>query len=416
MNARPVGALTVSAGEFHMKSLFRAGSAALCLGGAVAVVSLGALPEDVSAQGRTRPVSPEAKQRAGQAGATGGAQLDRARGAKEAPAALQAAGLRCSITDAAYLGANGARNAYEVACREGLGFIVLVAQPTKAAPSTILDCVSAQSTARADQASGRPAGVQCRLPANAQPAQGLAAVAREAGVTCTVTNGRAVGLLSASNAIRYEIGCSEGAGYVLDRPQAGGRPSAQSCLRAEAAGGGQFRCEFTTKAQSLAALNPVITASRRSCTVSDARIVGRNPTTQNEVIEVGCQGAAGFFLETASNGSFVQAYDCGRFGNTPCEFTAGAMVQERNAQDYGRLLKAANFDCNVSNFRRLGAEQQTGREIVEVACSNRPDGAFALLSTGSGSSEVYDCLTAQKRRQNCSLTSEEALYPGSRRP
>ncbi|MBW3618110.1 MAG: hypothetical protein KY446_10260 [Proteobacteria bacterium] len=389
-----------------MKSFYRAGSAALCLGGAVAAVALSVAPEDASAQGRGRRQAQPAK------AAQGAGSLDRARGAKEAPAAVQAAGVRCQITDAAYLGVAGNRNAYEVACGQGLGFVILVAQTPGAAAPTALDCVSAQTTARAEQAAGRPAGALCRLPANAQPVQGLAGVAREAGVTCTVTNGRAVGLLSSSNAIRYEVGCSEGGGFVLDRPQAaGGRPSAQTCFRAEQTSGGQFRCEFTTKAQSLAALNPIVTASRRSCTVSDARIVGRNPTSQNEVLEVGCQGAPGFFLETAANGAFVQAYDCGRFGNTPCQFTAASAAQERNAQDYGRLLRAANFDCAVSNFKRLGAEQGTGREIVEVACSNRPEGAFALLSTGSGPSEVYDCLLAQKRRQNCTLTSEEALYP-----
>ena len=372
----------------------------------MAALVISAVPEDVAAQGRGRRQAQPAKEGA----APSAGQLDRARGAKEAPAAVQAASLRCSVTEAAFLGVSGGRNAYEVACREGLGFIVVNA-PAAGGQATTLDCVSAQTTARVEQAAGRPPGQQCRLPANAQPAQGLAGVAREAGVTCTVTNGRAIGVLTGSNAIRYEVGCSEGPGYVLDRPQAGGRPAAQNCFRAEQTSGGQFRCEFTTKAQSLAALNPVITASRRSCTVSDARVVGVNPTTKNEVVEVGCQGAPGFFIETAATGAFVGAYDCGRFGNTPCQFTAASAVQERNAQDYGRLLKAANFDCAVSNFKRLGSEQGTGREIVEVACSNRPEGAFALLATGSGPSEVYDCLLAQKRRQNCTLTSEEALYP-----
>lgn len=399
-----------------MKSVFGAGGAALCLGGALAAAVFGGAFHDASAQVSRSVQRKETPAKA--APAAGG--LDRARGAKEAPAAVQAAGLRCTVSDAAFIGSstttvNGAkvnRNGYEVACGEGLGFLVLTPQTPGAGQAQAIDCVSAQTTARAEQAAGRQAGVQCRLPGNARPAQGLQAIAREAGATCTVSNARAVGVLGSSGAVRYEIACSEGAGYVLDRPQAAGaKPAVQTCFRAEATTGGQFRCEFTTKAQSLAALAPVVTASRRSCTVSDARIVGRNPTSQNEVLEVGCGAEPGFFLETASNGTFVNAYDCGRFGNTPCQFTTTAAAQARNAADYTRLLRAANFDCEVSNFNRQGSEVGTGREIVEVACSNRPDGAFALLSTGSGPSEVYDCLLAAKRRQNCRLTQEEALYP-----
>jgi hypothetical protein len=348
--------------------------------------------------------------------------LDRTRGAAEAPAAVTAAGVACSVTDAAYLGANvgqvnGAtvtRNAYEVACRDGLGFIIVSPQGAAAAPGGVvaLDCLTAQTNARTEQAAGRPAGLLCKLPGNAQPAQGLQGLARQAGATCTVTNANALGRLVSTGAMRYEIACSEGPGYVLDRPEkAGGTPAVQTCFRAEQTSGGKFSCTLTAKAQNIGVLAPVISASRRTCTLSDARLVGRNPQTQNEVLEVGCTGAPGFFVETAANGSFVQAYDCGRFGNTPCQFTAAATVQQRNAEDYARLLRAANFDCTVSNFNRMGSEQGTGREIVEVACSNRPDGAFALLSTGSGPSEVYDCLLAQKRREVCRLTSEEALYP-----
>lgn len=392
-----------------MKSVFGAGSVALCLG-AAAVAGLAALPGDAAAQ---RPARGAAQQAAKPAG------LDLKRGAAEAPAAVQAAGLRCTVAEAGFIGTsttqvNGAavpRNAFEVACQEGLGYIVLVSQTAGAAPSQTLDCVALQTTSRMEQAAGRPAGVQCRLPRNAQPAQGLQFAVREAGLSCTVTNARALGTLS-NGAMRYEVGCAEGPGLVLDRPiSATGRFTGQTCFRAEATSNGQFRCEYSTKTQNLASLAPLVTAARRSCTVSDARIVGRNPQTQNEVLEVGCGSAPGFFIETSSAGAFVGAHDCGRFNNVPCQLTAAELVQARNAQEYTRLLKAANFNCDVSNFNRQGAEQVTGREIVEVACSNRPDGAFAILSTGTGPSEVYDCLLAAKRRQTCRLTQEDALYP-----
>src|SRR3712207_7329402 len=47
------------------------------------------------------------------------------------------------------------------------------------------------------------------------------------------------------------------------------------------------------------------------CVVANARVAGRNPTTQGEVLEIGCQGAAGFFMELTSAGDFARTTDCG---------------------------------------------------------------------------------------------------------
>lgn len=391
-------------------------TAALSFVGAMALVLTSVVPEPADAQALRRPGG---NREAAKPQTAAGPVLDRKRGAAEAPAVVTASGAPCTVADAAYLGTsnaqvNGAavtRNAYEVACSEGLGFLIVAPQGAGATAPTALDCVTAQTNVKNEVAAGRPAGVQCRLPANARPAAGLQPLLRQAGATCTVTDAAALGRLTGSGMIRYEVACSEGPGYTLDRPEkVGAAPVAQTCFRAEQTTA-QFRCTLTTKAVNLGVLTPVVTASKRACTVADARLVGRNPESKNEVLEVGCSGTPGFFIETAANGGFVQAYDCGRFGNTPCQYTAAAAVQQRNAEDYSRLLRAANFDCAVSNFNRLGSEEGTGREIVEVACSNRPDGAFALLSTGSGPSEVYDCLLAMKRKEMCRLTSEEALYP-----
>jgi hypothetical protein len=416
MNTSLDGALSSRAswGEM-MTKLFSAATALLGMGGAFAALAVTLAPDPAWSQGRSsRSAGYRQPATASPPGAQAASGLDLVRGAAEAPAAVQAAGLRCSVTSAAFIGVAGARNAYEVACGEGLGYLVLVPQTAGAAQPTSVDCVSAQTTARTEQAAGRPAPPQCRLPANANPAQGLQTLAREAGATCTVNNARAVGRLTTTAATRYEIGCSEGAGYVLDRPDAAGRASVQTCFRAESAAGSQFRCQFTTRAQSLGALNPLVRASGRTCTISDARLAGVNTSTRNEVIEVGCQGAAGFFIETApTTGAFVRAVNCGQLGSNQCQFTAATVAQARNAQDYSQLIKAAGFDCTVSNFNRQGSES-SGREIVEAACSNRPDGVFGLLApVGSNArSDVADCLLAAARfRQQCTLTPVAAVYP-----
>lgn len=399
-----------------MKLSFGSRSASVCLAGALAAVGVSLLPYDTSAQGRIRrgsetPAAADRDDRPNRQARQSGPQLDRARGAAEAPAIVRAAGLTCTIADAAFVGSTpDNRNGYEVACREGLGYIVTA--PSQAGGAAqVFDCVNVDTTFRAAQASGQGGAPQCRLPGNAQPARGLQAYVAQAGAACTINNARYIGDSRANNTVRYEVGCAEGPGYVVDRPRAAGaRATAQTCFRAEA--GGPFRCQFTPRAQSLAALAPLVAQARRQCTISDARIVGVKPQTRNEVVEVGCQGAPGFLIETAPTGGFVQAYDCGRLGNAPCQFTAAAQVQALNAADYSRLLRASGFDCAVANFSRLGDEANTGRDIVEVACSNRPDGAFAILAENPGQrSEVYDCLLAPKRGQQCQLTKAEALYP-----
>lgn len=384
-----------------MKRVFRAGSAAFSLAGALAALAISATPDDAFAQRTSR--SAGARATPAKAAPSGG--LDRERGMKEAPAAVQAARLTCTVTDAAFVGvAQGGANVYEAACREGLGFMVTAATATT--PAQVVDCINQTATA------ARTPGVQgCRLSGNANPVQGLQPLLTAAGVTCTINNARYLGDTTTTNMARYEVGCANGPGYVLDRPKAAGvRPTATDCFTASA--GGQFQCQYTTRQQSLARFTPLVAQSRRECVVSDARDLGVNTQTQNRLFEIGCQGRPGFLIETAANGSVASTYDCGRFGNVACQFTAATAAQALNASDYSRLLRAANFDCAVSDFKRIGAEQGTNRDIVEVACSNRPDGAFALLAADPGGrSEVYDCLLAPKRQQRCSLTQEEALYP-----
>ncbi len=384
-----------------MKRMFRAGSAVLSLGGALAALAISAAPDDASAQRTSR--SAGARAAPAKAAAPG---LDRARGMKEGPAAVQAARLTCTVTDAAFLGmAQGGASVYEIACREGLGFMLTAGTAT--APAQVVDCINQNATA------ARTPGLQgCRLAANANPAQGLQPIVTAAGVSCTVNNARYLGDTTTTNMARYEVGCANGPGYVLDRPKvAGGRPTATDCFTASA--GGKFQCEYTTRAQSLGRFTPLVTQARRECVVSDARDLGVNTQTQNRLFEIGCQGRPGFLLETAANGSVANTYDCGRFGNVPCQFTAATAVQALNASDYTRLLRAAGVECTVSNFNRTGRDASE-REIVEAACSNRPEGVFALLvpQGATGRSETADCLVAAAAyRRECTLTSVSALYP-----
>ena len=394
-----------------MKHMF--GLKPFALGLIAAVAFTAGAPDDASAQRASRTAAKGKP-------AAAGPQLDRERGAREAAAAVSAAGLACTITDAGYIGSsnivvNGAtvtRNAYEVACQNNLGHVVFQPQVAGVGRAEAVDCLIVQVNERLARTKGQTAGVlQCRLPGNAQPEQGLRALAAEAGGACTINNGRYVGSVSSGVAQRYEVGCADKAGFLLDRPAAAGaRPSMVSCL---SVAGTPSACQFTTQAQILATLAPVVAQAKRDCALSKVRIAGRNAKTSADVLELGCEGAKpGFFVELSDTGQFVRAMDCGAIRNTACEFTSATALDASRRDDFTRRLRAAGVDCTVGQLRYIGAETNGSRDVFEAACTNRPEGVYALLpAQGTANAEVYDCLLAPKRGAACQLTQESAVYP-----
>ena len=387
---------------------------AIALTGAFTLTN--AMPEDASAQGRARRAAERdaKKPEAAQAATLG---LDRERGGREAPAAVQAAGVACTITDAAFIGSSSitvnaaqvVRNAYEVACQDGPGYFVFAAPPGVTAPADAIDCLVVRAGADVLKAQGKPEGPVCRLAGNAQPHLGLRSWVTQAGGACAISNGRYVGDLADKRGSRYEVACGDAPGFYLDRLTGGAKPTLMSCL---AAADGDAPCRFTTKAQSLAALAPAVAQSGRSCVVSNARVAGLNPTTQGEVLEIGCQAGPGFFLELNKAGGYVRNTDCGVIANTPCQFTDDTAARAAMAARYAQRLKTAGYDCTVGNMVRMGTETGSGREIVEVACSNRPDGALALFAVEPGQkTEILDCVQAGRVENGCTLTQPSVLYP-----
>jgi hypothetical protein len=377
---------------------------------AAAVFALaGALPHDASAQssrsggGKKKPA------------AAAGPIVDRARGAKEAPAAVQAAGLRCAISDAAYVGmvkdtTGATRLAYEVSCTEGLGYLVQVGQAGASTQS--YDCLVVAESAREAQAAGRAGAAQCRLPGNANPAQGLQPLIASAGGTCTVSNARYVGSRPTGGTL-YEITCTQGSGFVLERPATNAvtKPTLTPCL---AVAGTEAACTLTSPAQVVASIAPLAAQAQRPCTVSNARIAGANPQTKNQILEVGCaDNRPGFLMEVSNTGGFVRALDCDRVQGLTCQFTSQATLQASGREALLSRVRAAGLqDCTPADVRVLGAETRTGREVVELACSNRPYGAIALLAAGPNtSSEVHDCLMAPRWGGSCQLSPVNAAYP-----
>ena len=364
--------------------------------GALFALSLGAAP--MAAQAQDKSAAKPAK------------TIDkdqRARGLKEAPAAVQNAGVACTVTDGYYLGESTQKtpagkeykaSIIEAACKEGLGYMIVTGPPGEKA--TAYDCLATQDNA----------SLACRLPANADPKQGLAPLLAAAGDPCTVKEARYVGS-SPSGQTFYEVACQEGDGYVL-QTTTGAAPKGTACLETADT---NLACKLTTKSASIAPIARLAAQSGKPCQVSDARFVGASATTGERYYEVACGAQPGFVIETDAKGAFKVAVNCGAASGIGggCKMTDSTQAQTQEAGTYTGLAKAGGFNCDVTKYRVIGMLAQPKSEVVELACSNRPDGTVALFPDQAGAKAKFvDCIRGAQYGANgaCELTSLTPIY------
>lgn len=338
------------------------------------------------------------------------AQIDR--GMKEAPPLAAASGVPCTISSAAFLGAasqNGANgkpvqlNVYELACNEGLGY-VLMSDKTQPKPQ-VYDCLAIKSSG----------SMTCLLPVNAKPEQGLQRFVTSIGAACTINNARYMGSNAAAGINVYEIGCEQGAGYVLNAPSVGSsiKPTLMSCLKAES---GSLDCQFTPKAQRISHVAAIAAAApnAKDCTVARARWVTSDPSKATDYYELGCDaGKPGFMIEVSANDSLVRALSCAQAASIAggCNFTDVNTALSSDNATYTRLANAAGLPCTVDKYRLLGVDTATNSEVVELSCSNRPAGAVAFFPVNAGKARIYDCIRSTTRGLTCRLSTADKVYP-----
>ena len=329
-----------------------------------------------------------------------GDQLEK--GMKEAPAVVQKGGVQCTVTKAAYVGASngkdGESQVYEVACQQGLGYIVMSSKSGVKA----YDCL----------ATAAQPSLKCKLPDNANPTAGMASFLAAAKVTCTPTKARYVGS-NAATAV-YEVACQEGPGYIIQAPAVGAAAAptvALPCLETE--GKGAMECTLTTKAQTQAAVAALVTKSGKACQMSADRFIGTDSKTGDGYVEVGCGTQPGFVLAITPAGAVDKTISCAQAGGLGgCTLTDMTAVNAQAMSDYSRRAKAAGFNCDVSKFRMIGSDS-AHNDIVELACSNRPDGAVASFpASPTGKVRLNDCVTAAVYGEAgaCTLSSKSAVY------
>lgn len=337
----------------------------------------------------------------------------RAKGMAAAPGLVSAGGLDCNVADARFIGegapdpkTKAKTTLYELACTGNEG--LLVQQIGPAAPTTFT-CVQA-SEPRAD---GKPNTTACILPGNADPKSGLVPYIAKSGVTCTPDKARALGQ-SPTEAL-FELVCKEDNGGIIlqiSSPPRLDKPIVASpCLALPESG--TVSCTLTPRAKQFAPVDKLLAASGKTCAIKDGgrRYIGA--TQSGELLfEVACSDGKGFVLEQAANGSFGRAVDCAQADTIAggCRLTDAREAKTEQSGLYTQLSKKAGFNCDVSGYAVLPSQASAPTtEVVELKCSNRPDGAIAMFPP-TGAASIYDCAHSEIAGYRCSLTKPSAAY------
>ena len=324
-------------------------------------------------------------------------------GKKEAPAVAQSAGVTCTITNAAFIGQSSIKDEkgkevkqpiYEVACQEGLGYALLA--PAGQTPKAF-DCVALLGNA----------SLSCRLPENKDPKKGLAPLVAQVGKTCTVSDARYLGSKPTGETF-YEVGCGASPGFLLQTVK-GQPPKAIGC---DQVAGGNLACKFTSDAQmeaeNNAAASALLSKSGKTCQLSKSRKIGELQSGDT-AYEVACSDGSGYILEQTSAGAYHTAINCANAGDS-CKLTDATKAQTAENGTYTTLAKASGYPCTVAQYRYIGMDSSKN-EVVELKCSNRPDGAVAFFPSDNSKGHVFDCVQAGSIGQSCKLTTDQTpLY------
>lgn len=208
------------------------------------------------------------------------------------------AGVTCQISEAILLGrTDDGLDVYEAACGTEPGYML-----TASTPPVVTSCIVANTAAAhalaADPTARAPGA--CTLPSNLNVDAVMAAYAREAGVTCLVDEGRAIGQVG-DRAI-YEIGCAGRDGYRITPGETGW--DKVSCLVVVNAGAS---CAFTTPAEQYATLQALLEGTDgAACVVDGGRYMGAS--ANGTYYEAKCSGAEGFIFRVKDG--TTEAFRC----------------------------------------------------------------------------------------------------------
>ncbi|RYF92694.1 MAG: hypothetical protein EON95_11560 [Caulobacteraceae bacterium] len=333
-------------------------------------------------------------------------QKDRDRGMAEAPALAKAAGLSCTITEARFVVADAKTktNYFEVACDQGLGYIV--GQDPAKPTASLFPCFDAEKKIKAgDKEIDSP--LKCKLAGNANLQAQITPYLTKAGKTCATTGYRYIGASPTKTYI--EVACGPGNGFVLETAAPANLSAdvkANSCISFDATD--TRACQLTDRASQLAVVDALVASSGKTCAVKDKRYVLAT-TTGASWFEVSCQDGSGYMLEQLSDGKNGKTVACAdaEFVGGGCTMTDSRAAKTEQNGLYSRLAEKVGFKCDVAQYGIFGVKD---KEIVELKCNDRPDGAVIEFK-GAASGVVYPCAIAEAQGYRCSFTKKDPGYP-----
>lgn len=216
-------------------------------------------------------------------------------------AAVTAAGLSCQVGSASLRGVtNDNVNMFEVSCGGGQGYIV-----TTATPPQTFDCLLLSAQAERIRAEGGvvPDGSTCSLPANQGDAtSAIAGYAADAGIACTVDEGRVLGATPEGN-MAYEVGCAGTDGFHIEQTAQGWKKA--DCLQLMSQ---NMECAFTTEAEQVAWFAPLLSANDGGeCSVERIRLMAQNDS--GRFIEAKCASGDGL-VARVKDGAVDGVFTC----------------------------------------------------------------------------------------------------------
>lgn len=327
------------------------------------------------------------------------------KGMAAAPGLVQRAGLDCQPVSAAQLGqqqdpkTHATSTIVEIACKDREGFLV-VDHGAAAAPDAYT-CLEMSGAAGGN--------LKCSLPENANPAQGLQSLVSRGAAGCQVAKARVLG--HAPKETFFEVACQNGDGYVMETADtlSGKAPTVSPCLAFLSSN--NIKCTLSDTTAQLARVDQLAAQSDKPCQVKDRRYI-LTSEDNNNFYEVACQDGKGYVLQQGPDGKLAKTISCANadYIGGGCTLTNARQAQSEEAGIYTALAKKAGFDCAVSKYSPFEVANP-GHEVVELACSNRPDGAIGVFpASGSEPGKILPCGPSELAGYRCGLTPQAAGY------
>ena len=210
----------------------------------------------------------------------------------------------------------------------------------------------------------------------------------------------------------FEVACQGGAGYIVDTSWPISLAKPAKFVPCVVAADTANKCALTDDAANAAYFNSLVGKIGKPCTVSDRRVVG-GTADGDFYFEVACKTEGkGYMFPLKADGSVGAGIDCAVADNIAggCTLTNARQAQTEQADLYSKLAHKAGFACDVAKYSPFEVNMP-GHEVVELSCSNRPDGAVAIFpASSSEAATIYDCAHSELAGFRCSFSKPEASY------